>query len=69
MFGLSLLTSEENDGAIPRCSSHLGLVLRDDYKMNHIDMVNGVLGLHAGGDNNPVTLYRQQANRLKNLAL
>lgn len=42
------------------------MVIRDDYRMNHLDEVNQVLGLHDIWSTDPVTLYRQQANRLKN---
>jgi len=57
---------EPNDGLVSSCSSHLGMVIRDDYRMNHLDEVNQVLGLHDLWSTDPVTLYRQQANRLKN---
>jgi triacylglycerol lipase len=57
---------EKNDGLVSSCSSHLGMVIRDDYRMNHLDEVNQVLGLHDIWSTDPVTLYRQQANRLKN---
>ncbi|MFM2332235.1 MAG: hypothetical protein RIQ74_1058 [Pseudomonadota bacterium] len=64
----SLLISSENDGLVPRCSSHLGTVIRDNYAFNHLDEVNQVLGL-VGFLQNPVTPYRTQANRLKNQGL
>lgn len=66
-YGLALsaaLTREPNDGLVPKCSSHLGMVIRDDYNMNHLDSVNHVLGL-VGWGTNPVAVYRQHANRLK----
>lgn len=53
-----------SDGLVGRCSSHLGMVIRDDYRMNHIDEVNHVLGLRDPYTD-PVAIYRQQANRLK----
>ncbi|MFW1941247.1 lipase family alpha/beta hydrolase [Acinetobacter junii] len=64
----SLLIPSENDGLVPRCSSHLGTVIRDNYAFNHLDEVNQVLGL-VGFLQNPVTPYRIQANRLKNQGL
>jgi len=64
----SLLISGENDGLVPRCSSHLGTVIRDNYAFNHLDEVNQILGL-VGFLQNPVTPYRTQANRLKNQGL
>lgn len=64
----SLLIPSENDGLVPRCSSHLGTVIRDNYAFNHLDEVNQVLGL-VGFLQNPVTPYKIQANRLKNQGL
>ena len=64
----SLLIPGENDGLVPRCSSHLGTVIRDNYAFNHLDEVNQILGL-VGFLQNPVTPFRTQANRLKNQGL
>lgn len=58
-----------NDGIVGQCSSHWGEVLRDDYNWNHFDSVNQVFGLRSVFSSNPVTVYRAQANRLKNLGL
>ncbi|MFZ6750578.1 lipase family alpha/beta hydrolase [Undibacterium sp. Ren11W] len=60
---------EKNDGLVSSCSSHLGKVIRDDYAMNHLDEVNQTIGLVNIFETNPVTIFRQQANRLKNLGL
>lgn len=60
---------EANDGLVGRCSSHWGTVLRDDYGWNHFDEVNQTLSLRGLFSSNPVTVYRAQANRLKNLGL
>lgn len=54
----------KSDGLVGRCSSHLGKVIRDDYRMNHLDEVNQVLGLRDPFTN-PVSIFRQHANRLK----
>ncbi|HYD60954.1 MAG TPA: triacylglycerol lipase [Noviherbaspirillum sp.] len=59
----------KNDGLVASCSTRLGRVIRDDYAMNHLDEVNQTIGLVNIFETNPVTLYRQQANRLKNLGL
>ena len=59
----------KNDGLVSSCSSHLGRVIRDDYAMNHLDEVNQTVGLVNLFETNPVTLFRQQANRLKNQGL
>lgn len=59
----------KNDGLVASCSSHLGRVIRDDYAMNHLDEVNQTVGLVNLFETNPVTLFRQHANRLKNQGL
>lgn len=58
-----------NDGVTGRCSSHFGKVIRDNYFMNHLDINNHVLGLVSLFETNPKTLYKNHANRLKNLGL
>ncbi|USD34017.1 esterase/lipase family protein [Vibrio coralliilyticus] len=65
MMILGLAFDEPNDGLVGACSTHLGQVIRDDYKMNHLDEINGLLGIHHLFETDPVTLYRQHANRLK----
>ncbi len=59
----------KNDGMVSSCSSHLGMIIRDDYSMNHLDEVNMMLGLHSLFETDPLTVYRQHANRLKNAGL
>ena len=56
---------ESNDGLVSACSSRLGLVIRDNYRMNHLDSANQVLGLTAWGESEPKSIYRSQVNRLK----
>ena len=65
----SLLYSEANDGLVGRCSSRLGDVIRDNYRMNHLDEVNQVLGLVYWFESNPKSIFRAHANRLKNAGL
>jgi triacylglycerol lipase len=60
---------EQNDGLVGKCSSHLGVVLRNDYPWNHLDEVNQVLGLRRLFSPSPGSVYRAQANRLKNAGL
>ena len=72
-FGLTSLafvgTADwQNDGMVGRCSSHFGRVIRDNYFMNHTDVVN-LLGLVSLLEVNPKTVYRQHANRLKMVGL
>ncbi len=71
MLGASSLTfeGEANDGLVGRCSSRLGMVIRDNYRMNHLDEVNQVFGLTSIFETNPASVYRQHANRLKNAGL
>lgn len=58
-----------NDGLVSRCSSHWGTVIRDNYRWNHLDEVNQLLGLRGWFSADPVEVYRTQANRLKGLGL
>lgn len=60
---------ESNDGLVSACSSRLGYVIRDNYRMNHLDSADQVLGLTAWGDSEPKSIYRTQVNRLKNASL
>ncbi|XBD38313.1 triacylglycerol lipase [Acinetobacter sp. ANC 7454] len=59
----------DNDGLVPRCSAKFGKTIRDDYNWNHLDEVNQVLGLKALFAPDPVDVYRQHANRLKQQGL
>lgn len=70
LLGLTnLVYDEDNDGLVGECSSHLGKVIRDDYRLNHLDEVNQAFGLvHLFGPN-PKSLFRAHANRLKNEGL
>ncbi len=59
----------KNDGLVTSCSSRLGRVIRDDYALNHGDEINQMIGLGNLFETSPVTLFRQQANRLQGLGL
>lgn len=61
--------NEANDGLVATCSSHLGKVLRDNYRMNHLDEVNQSFGITHWFETNPVNVFVQQANRLKRQGL
>lgn len=65
----SLAISGSSDGLVGRCSNHLGVVLRDNYFMNHLDEVNLLFGLRSIFETDPKTVYRNHANRLKNAGL
>lgn len=64
-----LAMGEKNDGLVASCRSHLGRVIRDDYGMNHADEVNQLIGIVNLFETSPVTVFRQQANRLQALGL
>ena len=70
-LGATVLTFgfEANDGLVGRCSSRMGMVIRDNYRMNHLDEVNQTFGLTSLFETSPVSVYRQHANRLKNAGL
>ncbi len=60
---------EANDGLVPRCSSHFGRVIRDDYLHNHLDEINWTFGLVPEYETHPVEVFRNHANRLRNQGL
>jgi triacylglycerol lipase len=64
-----LLISGASDGVVSQCSSHFGVVINDSYPQNHLDEVNLLFGLTNIFATSPVTLFRNQANRLKNAGL
>ena len=65
----SLPYGEQSDGLVPRCSTHLGEVIKDNYYLDHIDGINHMLGLKGWRSPNPPSLYRMQAERLKDAGL
>lgn len=65
---LGLVHGEPNDGLVAACRARLGTHL-GNYDQNHLDEVNQMVGLTDWFSVDPVTLYRQQANRLRNLGL
>lgn len=69
LFASALVYPDDNDGLVGRCSAHFGTVIRDDYRMNHLDEVNQILGLVSLFETNPKTVFRQHANRIKNAGL
>ena len=69
LLGGVLNVDDASDGAVGRCQSHLGKVIRDNYLMNHFDENNGLYGLVYPFSTNPKTMYRKHANFLKNIGL
>ena len=47
---------------------YLGKPIRHNYNHNHADAIRQLFGL-MGWETDPKTLYRNQANRLKNAGL
>jgi len=68
LLGLAFFGAK-NDGVVSQCSMHLGKVLRNDYKMNHGDVINQLVGIVHLFETSPKEVYRQHANRLKNMGL
>ena len=66
---LGLAFDGPNDGLVSTCSAHLGKVIGNSYKMNHLDEVNGLFGIHHLWETDPLELYSKHANRLKLLGL
>jgi len=69
MLASASLMDEANDGLVPVCSTYLGTVIRDNYRMNHLDAIDHLFGLHSSRDTDPTVVYRQHANRLQGLGL
>lgn len=65
----SLLVGGQNDGLVTRCDNHLGTVLRDNYRHNHLDLTNMMFGLVPLFESDPKSVFRAHANRLKNAGL
>ncbi|CAH9050851.1 Triacylglycerol lipase [Pseudoalteromonas holothuriae] len=65
----SQVFNEANDGLVSACSSNLGQVIGNNFKMNHLDQVNQTIGIHHLFETDPLTLYRQHIRRLKGLNL
>lgn len=68
-LSLILQVGDKNDGAIGRCQTHMGKVIRDNYVMNHGDEINALYGIVSPFATSPRTVYRKHANYLKNLGL
>lgn len=58
----------KHDGVLPLCGMYLGKPIRHNYNHNHADAIRQLFGL-MGWETDPKTLYRNQANRIKNAGL
>ncbi len=54
---------EANDGLVGRFSSHLGQVIRSDYPLDHLDIINQFCGRVPPGID-PLALFVEHARRL-----
>jgi triacylglycerol lipase len=52
------------DGMVGRYSSHLGVVIGDQYPLDHLDIINQTFGL-VGKGADPVKLFVEHAQRLQ----
>jgi triacylglycerol lipase len=59
---------EKNDGLVSSCSQRMGQVISTNYRLNHGDAVNHLFGVHHIFQE-PISIYRKQANRLKNAGI
>lgn len=64
-----LTISGRDDGLVGRCAQHWGDVISSNYNMNHLDAMNHIFGLHHLFETDPLTLYKNQASRLKSVGL
>lgn len=55
----------KNDGLVERCDQHWGDVIGTKYNINHVDAINHIFGIHHLFETDPLTLYKNQAKRLK----
>lgn len=64
-----LAFGEANDGVTGVCSNHFGKIIKDNYRMNHIDINNQIFGVVSWFESNPKTLFKNHATRLKQAGL
>jgi triacylglycerol lipase len=71
LFGTGSLAfaGQASDGLVGQCSNHFGVVLRDNYSWNHGDEINQLFGLRGLFSSDPKSVFRDQANRLKQAGL
>jgi triacylglycerol lipase len=58
-----------NDGLLDACSSLYGDVISTNYKWNHFDEINQLLGVRGAFAEDPLAVMRLHANRLKTAGL
>jgi len=68
-FGTFFPDGVANDGFVGACAAGLGMIIRNDFAMTHLDEINQSLGIHDLRDTDPLTVFRTHANRLKKAGL
>ncbi|MBU9223510.1 esterase/lipase family protein [Burkholderia multivorans] len=58
-------SSGQNDGLVSKCSALYGQVLGTNFKWNHLDEINQLLGVRGAYAEDPLAMIRTHANRLK----
>ncbi len=58
-----------NDGLVGACDANLGMVVRNDFRMNHLDEINQTFGIHHLTETDPLAVFRTHANRLQQAGL
>lgn len=66
---LTFKNGTADDDLVGTCSPYLGMTVHDNYRMNHLGEVDQAFGLTSPFEINPVSIYRQHTNRLKNVSL
>ncbi|NRA40746.1 MAG: alpha/beta fold hydrolase [Pseudomonadales bacterium] len=62
-----LIDGDDDDGFVERCSMHHGWVIKDNYPMNHLDVMNWFIGMRAANSPYPPSMYRAHVHFLKQL--
>ena len=65
LFATSKAFTGPNDGLVGQCSCHFGTVLKDDYKMNHLDEMNQFFGLTSPSEVSTLEVFREHVSRLR----
>lgn len=69
LFFTGKVIDGKNDGLVERCDQHWGDVIGTRYNINHVDAINHIFGIHHLFETDPLTLYKNQASRLKSAGL
>ena len=64
-----LIDGDDDDGFVERCSFHHGWVIKDNYPMNHLDVMNWFIGLRDDAAPYAPSMYRAHAHFLQQLEI